>query len=44
MGQFIPGITDMERRQADLVDSDSDAEYDEENQRDNQVGGFSVGP
>mmetsp|Transcript_18411 Transcript_18411/g.46560 ORF Transcript_18411/g.46560 Transcript_18411/m.46560 type:complete len:746 (-) Transcript_18411:337-2574(-) len=34
---FIPGITELERRQADLIDSESDAEMDEENQKDNQL-------
>lgn len=35
---IIPRITEQERNQAQLVDSDSDAEYDEENVQDNQVG------
>ena len=34
---WIPGITDTERKQAELLDSDSDAEYDEDNQKDNQL-------
>ncbi|KAJ9523820.1 hypothetical protein QJQ45_020008 [Haematococcus lacustris] len=37
MVKWLPGISEVERRQAELLDSDSDAEYDEENQKDNQL-------
>ena len=40
--QWIPGITEQERNQAELLDSDSDAAYDEDNVRDNQIDGDMV--